>query len=130
MEWHSKTTNSKSEAPNVSRSPKRKTETYSGVSCGCLRFRIWNLGFLACLALALVTLRTNAADSDLPPRTLPTGPPLRPAISWVQTDLRIAHLPPADWRQISEFLKAGYQVIAVNQGFAPSGRLVEQLRRT
>jgi hypothetical protein len=50
----------------------------------------------------------------LPPRTLPTGPPSRPTVPWVQTDLRIAHLPPADWRQIAAYGKAGYQVIAVN----------------
>ncbi len=56
----------------------------------------------------------RAVDADLPPRTLPTGPPSRPVVSWVQTDLSIAHLPPADWRQIQEFLNAGYQVVAVN----------------
>ncbi len=39
---------------------------------------------------------------------------MRSAVPWVQTDLRIAHLPPADWRQIEEFVKAGYQVVAVN----------------
>jgi len=52
--------------------------------------------------------------NGLPPRTLPTGPPSRPPVPWVQTHLRITHLPPADWRQIAEFSKAGYQVIAVN----------------
>ena len=52
--------------------------------------------------------------NGLPPRTLPTGPPSCSTAPWVQTDLRIAHLPPADWRQIAEYGKAGYQVIAVN----------------
>ena len=32
----------------------------------------------------------------------------------MQTHLRIAHLPPADWRQIQSFVEAGYQVVAVN----------------
>src|SRR6266478_3230469 len=73
-----------------------------------------SLLLVVCIVSRLVTSRTCAADAELPPRTLPTGPPQRPAVSWVQTDLRIAHLPPADWRQIQEFLKAGYQVIAVN----------------
>jgi len=45
---------------------------------------------------------------------LPTGPALGSPVDWVQTDLRIAHLPPADWRQIQEYFKAGYQVVAVN----------------
>ena len=62
----------------------------------------------------MLTWRTNAAEADLAPRTLPTGPALRSPIPWVQTDLRIAHLPPADWRQIQDFLKAGYQVVSVN----------------
>src|SRR5882724_2679921 len=80
----------------------------------CLEIGIWFLGFFFCPAASLLTSRSNAAEADLPPRTLPTGPTLRAPIPWVQTDLRIAHLPPADWRQIQEFLKAGYQVIAVN----------------
>lgn len=56
----------------------------------------------------------NPDTEGLPPRTLPTGPALCAPIPWVQTDLLIAHLPPADWRQIQEYVKAGYQVIAVN----------------
>ena len=52
--------------------------------------------------------------NQLPPRTVSASPPSRLPIDWVQTDLRVAHLPPADWRQIQEFLQAGYQVIAVN----------------
>jgi hypothetical protein len=73
-----------------------------------------NLLIALCLAVPLTGSNAVAAESDLPPRTLPMGPPSRPTVSWVQTDLRIAHLPPADWRQIQEFLKAGYQVVTVN----------------
>src|SRR5262245_40778768 len=62
----------------------------------------------------VLAIRSLGTDRALPPRTLPAGPPLRSPIPWVQTDLRIAHLPPADWRQIQEFARAGYQVIAVN----------------
>jgi len=57
---------------------------------------------------------TNPSTEGLPPRTLPIGPALCSPVDWVQTDLRIAHLPPADWRQIQEYFKAGYQVVAVN----------------
>jgi len=56
----------------------------------------------------------NPSTEGLPPRTLPTGPALCSPVDWVQTDLRIAHLPPADWRQIQEYFNAGYQVVAVN----------------
>jgi hypothetical protein len=42
---------------------------------------------------------------------LPAGPP---APEWLRTHLRRGHLPPADWRQIDEYLKAGYNVVAVN----------------
>jgi len=69
---------------------------------------------LSGLGLSLVALWTFGDEPQLPPRTLPTGPPARAPIGWVHTDLRIAHLPPADWRQIEEFAKAGYEVIAVN----------------
>lgn len=50
----------------------------------------------------------------LPPRTVPAGPALPPVVPWVRTDLLVAHLPPADWRQIDAFAREGYQVIAVN----------------
>src|SRR6266478_4178546 len=55
----------------------------------CLEIGIWCLGFFLCLAAPLLTSRTSAAEADLPPRTLPTGPALCPPIPWVQTDLRI-----------------------------------------
>ena len=50
----------------------------------------------------------------LPPRTVAAGPTLPPVVPWVRTDLLVAHLPPADWRQIDAFAREGYQVIAVN----------------
>ena len=77
-------------------------------------------GIVATLLLADLSAKAgpapipNPATEGLPPRTLPTGPAPCPPIPWVQTDLLIAHLPPADWRQIQEYVKAGYQVIAVN----------------
>jgi outer membrane protein assembly factor BamB len=57
---------------------------------------------------------SNPSTNNLPARSLPTGPALRPPVGFVQTRLRIAHLPPADWRQISSFLQKGYQVLAIN----------------
>ena len=71
-------------------------------------------GAAAASSAARETPVSTIDTNGLPPRTLPTGPPSRAAVPWVQTDLRIAHLPPADWRQIAEYGKAGYQVIAVN----------------
>jgi hypothetical protein len=56
----------------------------------------------------------NPSTTNLPPRTLPEGLALRSPVNWVQTDLLAAHLPPADWRQIEEFVEAGYQVVTVN----------------
>jgi hypothetical protein len=56
----------------------------------------------------------NPSTDGLPPRSLPTGPAACSPVDWVQTELRIAHLPPADWRQIQEYFRAGYQVVAVN----------------
>jgi hypothetical protein len=51
-------------------------------------------------AEAEITAVPNPGTDGLPPRTLPTGPALCAAVPWTQTDLLIAHLPPADWRQI------------------------------
>src|SRR5215472_2798442 len=73
-----------------------------------------NLLIALCLAVPLTSSNAGAMDTGLPPRTLPAGPPSRSTVNWVQTDLRIAHLPPADWRQIEEYFKAGYQVVTVN----------------
>jgi outer membrane protein assembly factor BamB len=57
---------------------------------------------------------SNPSTNSLPARSLPAGPAPRSPVGFVQTRLRIAHLPPADWRQISSFLGKGYQVLAVN----------------
>jgi len=72
------------------------------------------LGICPASGLAGESAAPRVNPDGLPPRSLPAGPPWRPAVPWVQTDLRVAHLPPADWRQIAEFGRAGYQVIAVN----------------
>src|SRR5262249_44944155 len=56
----------------------------------------------------------NPDTNSLPARSLPSGPALSSTIGWVQTNLQIAHLPPADSRQISSFLGSGYQVLTVN----------------
>ena len=75
---------------------------------------------LPCLLAFGLQLGTPAAAAPvvetggLPPRALPAGPPRRAPVDWVQTHLRVAHLPPADWRQIQSFVDAGYQVVAVN----------------
>src|SRR5262249_9639948 len=68
----------------------------------------------ASLATANETGALSFNTNGLPPRSFTSGPPLRPVVPWVQTHLRIAHVPPADWRQIQEYVRAGYQVIAVN----------------
>src|SRR5262245_59030638 len=80
------------------------------------------VSLLACTGVLSVSSFCSAEDfgppnpntEGLPPRTLPVGPAACAPIDWVQTNLRIAHLPPADWRQIQEYFKAGYNVVAVN----------------
>ena len=56
----------------------------------------------------------NPDTNGLPPRTTIAYPPARPIPQWLQTHLRIGHLPPYDERMVDEFLKAGYNVVTVN----------------
>ena len=56
----------------------------------------------------------NADSSNLPPRTLIVATPKRPVPRWLQTNLRIGHLPGYNERMVQEFLKAGYNVVTVN----------------
>jgi len=56
----------------------------------------------------------NPTSANLPPRTLITSPPPRPVPAWVKTHLRVGHLPGYNERMVSEFLKAGYNVVTVN----------------
>ena len=56
----------------------------------------------------------NPDVAGLPPKTLIDDAPLRPVPEWVQTNLRIGHLPGAGWRMVEEYAKAGYNVITVN----------------
>jgi hypothetical protein len=88
-----------------------------------IRFR---LCLPAVLLVAVMTTSTvmavDVAQSDfraidsagLPPRTLIAAPPARPVPRWLQTNLRIGHLPGYDDRMVKEFLKAGYNVVTVN----------------
>ena len=39
---------------------------------------------------------------------------MRPVPEWLRTHFRIGHLPPAGWRMVDEYVKAGYNVITVN----------------
>ncbi len=52
--------------------------------------------------------------ADLPPRTLIGTPARRDVPAWLQTNLRIGHLPGYNERMVNEFLKAGYNVVTVN----------------
>src|SRR4029077_367051 len=52
--------------------------------------------------------------TGLPPRTVMEAVPRRPVPEWLRTHLRVGHLPPAGWRMVDEYAKAGYNVITVN----------------
>src|SRR5437762_2324115 len=52
--------------------------------------------------------------TGLPPRTGMELVPPRPSPDWLRTHERIGHLPPAGWRMVDEYAKAGYNVITVN----------------
>src|SRR5262245_20420009 len=52
--------------------------------------------------------------ADLPARTTMPYPPPREIPEWLKTHLRIGHLPGYSERMVSEFLKAGYNVVTVN----------------
>lgn len=52
--------------------------------------------------------------SGLPPRSVMELCPDRPIPEWLQTNIRIGHLPPAGWRMVDEYLKSGYNVVTVN----------------
>jgi len=56
----------------------------------------------------------NPDSTGLPPRTLIAAPRARPVPQWLQTHLRIGHLPGYNERMVKEFLKAGYNVVTVN----------------
>ncbi len=55
----------------------------------------------------------NPDSTDLPPRSVAQRRPLRPIPEWLQTNLRIGHLPPAPEMAV-EYLKAGYDVVTIN----------------
>ena len=49
-----------------------------------------------------------------PPRTLIASPPRASVPRWLQTNLRIGHQPGFNERMVTEYLKAGYNVVTVN----------------
>jgi len=75
--------------------------------------------YISCV-LATACLSTRAADfpnpsaADLPPRTLLASPAKRNVPAWLQSNLRVGHLPGYNERMVGEFLKAGYNVVTVN----------------
>lgn len=56
----------------------------------------------------------SPSTKSLPPRTCEQYPRQQPIPQWLRTHLRVGHLPPVQWRQVEEFLRAGYNVITVN----------------
>jgi hypothetical protein len=56
----------------------------------------------------------NPDAANLPPRTLIASPPARSVPRWLQTHLRIGHQPGFNERMVTEYLKAGYNVVTVN----------------
>jgi len=75
---------------------------------------------IAMLVVMQLALRVALADvpnpslENLPPRTLIASPPAREVPRWLGERLRIGHLPGYNERMVSEFLKAGYNVVTVN----------------
>ena len=73
-------------------------------------------------SICSVLLRSQIAAADfpdpvaenLPPRALIASPPPRDVPHWLQTHLRMGHLPGYNERMVKEFLKAGYNVVTVN----------------
>lgn len=69
---------------------------------------------------SLATLEVQAAEpirfdtSNLPPRSIPAALPQRPVPRWLETHLRIGHLPPGLGRMPEAYAKAGYNVIILN----------------
>src|SRR5579871_3473829 len=103
------------------------------IACSPPKFYMWfRLRMLLCLVLTagmlagLDTVPVRGQNlaiagsavlidrAGLPPRTVMERVPPRPVPDWLRTHLRIGHLPPADWRMVDEYAKAGYNVITVN----------------
>jgi len=64
--------------------------------------------------LAAPPLPITIDTTGLPPRTVMEAVPRRPVPEWLRTHVRIGHLPPAGWRMVDDYVKAGYNVITVN----------------
>ena len=87
------------------------TDNLSGL---LTRKGIWLVISLCFFPASLPATPVTFDTTNLPPRTVIEYPALREIPEWVQTNIRIGHLPPADWHMIDEFLKAGYNVVTVN----------------
>src|SRR5262245_29255945 len=72
------------------------------------------LPILLALSYPGYAAQIRISKDGLTSRTVPEMLPERPVPDWIREKLLIAHLPPADWHQIDEFIKAGYDVITVN----------------
>src|SRR5262245_20871477 len=78
----------------------------------CLTFLVASFGSGTGMARGEEAI--SIATRDLPPRSLPEAVPVRPVTRWVQTNLRIGHLPPGLGRMPEQFAQAGYNVIILN----------------
>jgi len=69
------------------------------------------------VSLSLIAACSEAASSktdDLPPRTVIEPAALRPVPAWVRDNIRPSHLPPPNWNEIADHLKAGVSSLCVN----------------
>jgi hypothetical protein len=74
---------------------------------------------IACAAAAEPPRSTQPAPviidtQSLPPRSLMAWPAAPPVPEWLETHLRIGHLPPDAGRMTDRFARAGYNVIIIN----------------
>ena len=77
--------------------------------CWCIAFC---LGLSSGQALSGQDIKIDVAN--LPSRSLPEATPPRPIPRWLQTNLRIGHLPPGLGRMPEAYVKAGYNVVILN----------------
>jgi len=78
--------------------------------------RFFAFAFVAWIAISSPMQAAEIAkidSTDLAPRSLPQRRPMREVPEWLQTNLRVGHLPP-DPKMAVEFVKAGYNVVTIN----------------
>lgn len=78
------------------------------------QFRAITFAWILSPLLAFADETINISIDSLPPRTLLPSPEPLPVPKWLRTNLRVGHLPGYNERMVSEYLKAGYNVITVN----------------